>query len=102
MEITLCEIKAWAKWFSRNIKKTPDDREFSRVMKILIENDVFVVPIDRGNGFCVMRRQIYYRKLNKFLDCQNFIEIESRANSFTLKVEKDIKNTLEMKKTRTH
>ena len=46
-----------------------------------------------------MRRQIYYKKLHKVLDCRIFTEIESRTNSLILKVENDIKNTLlEMKK----
>ena len=42
----MCEIKASAKWYARNIGETPVDRALSKVVKYLKENDLFAIPYD--------------------------------------------------------
>ena len=56
----------------RNIRDTTTDVALSRVVKYLKENDIFAVSYDEGNELCVLKRQIYYKKLQEYLSCQQF------------------------------
>ena len=69
------------------------------MVKYLKEFDLFPVPYDENNGFCVMKSQVYDKKLQKFMNCQHFAEIENGTHSVILKVKRKFNNKLiEMKK----
>ena len=95
----LCEIDSTAKWYAKNMRETPIDRGLVNVNKYLKENKLLAVPFDKGNGFCVMKKESYDKKLLDVLNCPQFKELEDVNDSIVMKVEKEVIRTLlEIKK----
>ena len=59
----LCEIEASAEWYPKNVRRTPA----AKVAKFSKENDIVVIPFDKGTGFCEMNRQSHHKTWLKFL-----------------------------------
>ena len=63
----LCEIKASAKRYAKNVKQTPSDKGVEKFRKYLKDNGLLAVPFDKGMGFCVMKKKTYEKKLKNSL-----------------------------------
>ena len=95
----LCEIEAAAKRYAKNVKQTPSDKGVEKARKYLKDNGLLVVPFDKGVGFCVMKKEIYEKKLRDLLQAEQFSERKNLTDSVIMKIEKDInKEFLAMKK----
>ena len=55
----LCEIESTAKWYAKNMRETPIDRG---LINVNIYLKFLAVPFDKGNGFCVMKKESYDKK----------------------------------------
>ena len=56
-------------------------------MKYLKEVDLFAVSYEEGNGFCVLKRESYYKKLRESLNCQQFKKSKVGPDSLILKAQ---------------
>ena len=58
-------------------------------------NDLLAVPIDKGCGFCVMKKSTYREKLDEVLNSDQFQKITGAKDDIVIKNEKQIKNSLQ-------
>ena len=49
-----------------NVKQTPSAKVFEKASKYLKANGLLAVPFDKGVGFCVMKKEMYEKKLKDF------------------------------------
>ena len=60
-------------------------------------NDLLAIPFDKGNGFCIMKKQTYTKKLKDILNLDQFEQIipqRKNAKDAILKEEERVNNTL--------
>ena len=60
-------------------------------------NDLLAVPIDKGCGFCVMKKSTYREKLDEVLNSDQFEKIDGAKDKdeLVIKNEKQINNSLQ-------
>ena len=91
---TLCEIEAAAKAYGKNVRQTPRDKAVEKTRKYLKDNGLLAVPLDKGVGFCIMRKQTYESKLKSLLQSAQFVKKDASTDEVILKIEKELKKEL--------
>ena len=84
----ICETEAAAKRYAKNVKQIPSDKGVEKARKYLKDNGLLEVPFDKGEGFCVMKRETYEKKLNDLLQAEHFSERKNVTDSVVIKIEK--------------
>ena len=87
---TLCEIEAAAKAYAKNVRRTPRDKAVEKTKKYLKDNGILDVPFDKGDGFCIMRKQTYGSKLESLLQTAQFLKKDPTTDEVILKIEKEL------------
>ena len=73
------------------------ERGLSKVTKYHKRHDLLTVPVDKGNGFCLMRKSTYRTKLDQVSDCPQYSQVDA-SDDIVTKIENDINSTWKMKK----
>ena len=81
---TLCEIKAAAKAYAKNLRQTPRDKAVEKTRKYLNDNGLLALPFRKGVGFFIMRKQMYESKLESLLQSAHFLKKDATTNEVLL------------------
>ena len=91
---TLCEIKAAAKAYAKNVRQTPKDNVVEKTRKYFKDNGLLAVPFDKGVGNCIMRKQMYESKLESLFQSAQFIKKDATTDEVILKTVKELNKEL--------
>ena len=91
----LCEIKAFAKLYAKNVRETAMDRVVKQVHDYLKAQDLLAVPSDKGCGFCVTKKPMYKKKLDDVLNSDQFKKINGANDKILIKNYKQINNGMQ-------
>ena len=91
---TLCDIKATAKAYAKNVEQTPRDKAVEKTRDYLKDNGLLAVPFDKGVGFCIMRKQTYESTLESLLQSAQFLKKDAITDEVFLKTKNELNKEL--------
>ena len=77
----LNEVNALAQWYCRKMRKQRPDPMLKKVNSYLKKEGIKAVPFDKGMGFCMMKEETYWNKLNDILQGEQFKRDDRRRKS---------------------
>ena len=76
----LDEVNAQTLWYCKQMKKQRPDPMLKKVNTYLKRNGIKAVPFDKGLGFCLMKDETYFKKLDKILSDKQFQKARVTGN----------------------
>ena len=84
----VCEVEAAAKRYAKNVKQAPFVKGVEKARNYLKDNGFLAVTLDKGVGFCVMKKESYEKKLKDLLQAEQFSERKNLTDSVIMTIEK--------------
>ena len=94
---TITDINVKTLTYIKKCKQLKPSRNLIMTKKYLTENNLVAVPFDKGIGICIMKREMYQKKLDVILNLPQFEKVtqtRKNAKNAVLKEEERILSTL--------